>query len=98
MTTNETDAHPPTSAAAPGEPHANPVDAVVICGDLKNGRTIHSLVCALARFEANIVTLAANGRILDLKNFVSRMVIVPICRSTSPRLRRAISLMRSPAQ
>jgi aspartate carbamoyltransferase catalytic subunit len=34
---------------------------VVICGDLKNGRTIHSLVCALARFEANIVTLAANG-------------------------------------
>jgi aspartate carbamoyltransferase catalytic subunit len=34
---------------------------VVICGDLKNGRTIHSLVSALARFEANIVTLAANG-------------------------------------
>ncbi len=34
---------------------------VVICGDLKNGRTIHSLVRALARFEANIVTLAANG-------------------------------------
>ena len=34
---------------------------VVICGDLKNGRTIHSLVTALARFEANIVTLAANG-------------------------------------
>lgn len=34
---------------------------VVICGDLKNGRTIHSLVCALARFGANIVTLAASG-------------------------------------
>jgi aspartate carbamoyltransferase catalytic subunit len=34
---------------------------VVICGDLKNGRTIHSLVWALARFEANIETMAANG-------------------------------------
>ena len=34
---------------------------VVICGDLKNGRTIHSLVFALARFGANVITLAANG-------------------------------------
>ena len=34
---------------------------VVICGDLKNGRTIHSLVFALARFGVNVVTLAANG-------------------------------------
>lgn len=34
---------------------------VVVCGDLKNGRTIHSLVFALARFGANVVTLAANG-------------------------------------
>jgi aspartate carbamoyltransferase catalytic subunit len=34
---------------------------VVLCGDLKNGRTIHSLVFALARFGANVVTLAANG-------------------------------------
>lgn len=34
---------------------------VVICGDLKYGRTIHSLVFALARFGANVVTLAANG-------------------------------------
>ena len=42
--------------------------------------------------------LSDNGRILDLKNFVSRMVIVPACRSTSPRFRRAISLSRSPAQ
>jgi aspartate carbamoyltransferase catalytic subunit len=41
---------------------------VVICGDLKNGRTIHSLVCALARFEANIVTLAANG--MELPQYV----------------------------
>ena len=30
---------------------------VVVCGDLKNGRTIHSLVFALARFGANVVTL-----------------------------------------
>jgi len=42
--------------------------------------------------------LSVKGRILDLKNFVSRMVIVPDCRSTSPRSRRAISLSRSPAQ
>jgi len=34
---------------------------VVICGDLKNGRTIHSLVFALARFGANVITVAANG-------------------------------------
>jgi aspartate carbamoyltransferase catalytic subunit len=34
---------------------------VVICGDLKHGRTIHSLVYALARFGANVVTLAAKG-------------------------------------
>ena len=34
---------------------------VVVCGDLKNGRTIHSLVYALARFGANVVTLAAAG-------------------------------------
>ncbi|HUF41439.1 MAG TPA: aspartate carbamoyltransferase catalytic subunit [Verrucomicrobiae bacterium] len=37
---------------------------VVVCGDLKNGRTIHSLVFALARFGANVVTLAANGMAL----------------------------------
>lgn len=37
---------------------------VVLCGDLKNGRTIHSLVFALARFGANVVTLAANGMAL----------------------------------
>src|SRR5262245_53912581 len=34
---------------------------VVVCGDLKNGRTIHSLVFALARFGAHVVTLAAGG-------------------------------------
>lgn len=37
---------------------------VVLCGDLRNGRTIHSLVFALARFGANVVTLAANGMAL----------------------------------
>ena len=37
---------------------------VVVCGDLKNGRTIHSLVYALARFGASVVTLAANGMAL----------------------------------
>ena len=41
---------------------------VVVCGDLKNGRTIHSLVFALARFGANVVTLAANG--MDLPQYV----------------------------
>src|SRR4051794_26153807 len=41
---------------------------VVICGDLKNGRTIHSLVYALARFGANVITLAANG--MELPNYV----------------------------
>ena len=41
---------------------------VVVCGDLKNGRTIHSLVFALARFGANVVTLAANG--MELPQYV----------------------------
>ena len=41
---------------------------VVICGDLKNGRTIHSLVYALARFGANVVTLAADG--MELPQYV----------------------------
>ncbi len=41
---------------------------VVVCGDLKNGRTIHSLVYALARFGANVVTLAAAG--MELPQYV----------------------------
>jgi aspartate carbamoyltransferase catalytic subunit len=41
---------------------------VGICGDLKNGRTVHSLVYALARFGANVVTLAANG--MELPQYV----------------------------
>jgi aspartate carbamoyltransferase catalytic subunit len=34
---------------------------VAICGDLKFGRTVHSLIYALARFGANIVTAPFNG-------------------------------------
>jgi aspartate carbamoyltransferase catalytic subunit len=34
---------------------------VALCGDLKHGRTVHSLVYALARFGANVITLAARG-------------------------------------
>ena len=41
---------------------------VVVCGDLKNGRTIHSLVYALARFGANVVTLGAHG--MELPQYV----------------------------
>src|SRR5881409_1460648 len=41
---------------------------VVICGDLKQGRTIHSLVYALARFGVNVVTLAASG--MELPQYV----------------------------
>ena len=41
---------------------------VVICGDLKHGRTIHSLVYALARFGAHVVTLAAHG--MELPQYV----------------------------
>lgn len=41
---------------------------VVICGDLKHGRTIHSLVYGLARFGTHVVTLAANG--MELPQYV----------------------------
>jgi aspartate carbamoyltransferase catalytic subunit len=41
---------------------------VVVCGDLKNGRTIHSLVYALARFGANVVTLGSHG--MELPQYV----------------------------
>jgi aspartate carbamoyltransferase catalytic subunit len=34
---------------------------VLLVGDLKNGRTVHSLVYALARFSANIFTMPAAG-------------------------------------
>ena len=41
---------------------------VVICGDLKHGRTIHSLVYALARFGVHLITLAASG--MELPQYV----------------------------
>jgi aspartate carbamoyltransferase catalytic subunit len=41
---------------------------VAICGDLKHGRTIHSLVYALARFGVNVITLAARG--LEIPQYV----------------------------
>jgi aspartate carbamoyltransferase catalytic subunit len=43
---------------------------VLLVGDLKNGRTVHSLVYALARFGANIITMP--GESLELPNDVSR--------------------------
>jgi aspartate carbamoyltransferase catalytic subunit len=45
---------------------------VLIVGDLKNGRTVHSLVYALALFGANIVTMPASG--LDLPGHVGSRV------------------------
>jgi aspartate carbamoyltransferase catalytic subunit len=42
---------------------------VLIVGDLKNGRTVHSLVYALARFGANIITMPGDG--LELPEEVS---------------------------
>jgi aspartate carbamoyltransferase catalytic subunit len=41
---------------------------VVISGDLKHGRTIHSLIYALARFGVHLVTLPAKG--MDLPQYV----------------------------
>lgn len=41
---------------------------LVICGDLKHGRTIHSLVYALARFGVHVLTLAASG--MELPQYV----------------------------
>jgi aspartate carbamoyltransferase catalytic subunit len=41
---------------------------VAICGDLKFGRTVHSLIYALARFGANIVTAPFGG--MELPEYV----------------------------
>jgi aspartate carbamoyltransferase catalytic subunit len=41
---------------------------VAICGDLKFGRTVHSLIYALARFGANIVTVPFGG--MDVPEYV----------------------------
>jgi aspartate carbamoyltransferase catalytic subunit len=43
---------------------------VQLRGDLQHARTVHSLVCALARFSANIITSPAPG--LDLPGHVVR--------------------------
>jgi aspartate carbamoyltransferase catalytic subunit len=45
---------------------------VAICGDLKFGRTVHSLIYALARFGANIVT--APFRAMELPEYVLQRV------------------------
>jgi aspartate carbamoyltransferase catalytic subunit len=41
---------------------------VAICGDLKFGRTVHSLIYALARFGANIVAVPTRG--MDVPDYV----------------------------
>ena len=41
---------------------------LAICGDMKHGRTIHSLVYALARFGVNVIILAAKG--MELPEYV----------------------------
>jgi aspartate carbamoyltransferase catalytic subunit len=41
---------------------------IAICGDLKFGRTVHSLIYALARFGANIVTVPFGG--LEVPEYV----------------------------
>jgi aspartate carbamoyltransferase catalytic subunit len=43
---------------------------VLLVGDLKNGRTVHSLAYGLARFEANIIPMPAKG--FELPDHVSR--------------------------
>jgi aspartate carbamoyltransferase catalytic subunit len=41
---------------------------VALCGDLKFGRTVHSLIYALARFGANIVAVPTSG--MDVPTYV----------------------------
>jgi aspartate carbamoyltransferase catalytic subunit len=41
---------------------------VALCGDLKFGRTVHSLIYALARFGANIVAVPTSG--MDVPGYV----------------------------
>lgn len=45
---------------------------IAICGDLKFGRTVHSLIYALARFGANIVTVPYGG--MDVPEYVLERV------------------------
>jgi aspartate carbamoyltransferase catalytic subunit len=41
---------------------------VALCGDLKYGRTVHSLAYALARFKANIALISAHS--LDMPDYI----------------------------
>jgi aspartate carbamoyltransferase catalytic subunit len=43
---------------------------VGLCGDLKFGRTVHSLAYALARFDASIVCIAPKG--LEMPNYIAQ--------------------------
>src|SRR6266850_4409253 len=45
---------------------------VALCGDLKFGRTVHSLIYALARFGANIVAVPYGG--MDVPDYVLERV------------------------
>ena len=45
---------------------------IVLCGDLKNGRTIHSLTYALTRFGAEIIFMSGKG--LELPDHVMRKI------------------------
>ena len=45
---------------------------IALCGDLKNGRTIHSLIYALLRFEAQIIFVPGEG--LGLPDHVVRKI------------------------
>src|SRR5712672_42639 len=45
---------------------------VALCGDLKFGRTVHSLIYALARFGANIVAVPTAG--MDVPDYVLERV------------------------
>jgi len=47
---------------------------VAICGDLKFGRTVHSLIYALARFGANIVTVPQSG--MEVPEYVLERIAV----------------------
>jgi aspartate carbamoyltransferase catalytic subunit len=56
---------------------------VLLVGDLKNGRTVHSLVYALARFKANIITMPAKG--LELPETVNRRLREEFGATPMPR-------------
>jgi aspartate carbamoyltransferase catalytic subunit len=55
---------------------------VALCGDLKNGRTVHSLTLALLRFGAQIIFVPGEG--LDLPDYLKQRIVseygVPIER------------------